>query len=119
SYMGLKKGQYHAGIDPAQLEELEWNCEKIEYFEIKNAKEGDFIDTLEFNVLDDAIADKTTEASQEPMKKEDAVIFRVQVFTSSKRCEENQVSTNWGKLDCYYHDGLYKYTLGEFRKLKE
>jgi hypothetical protein len=51
AFLGLKSGAYRAQLDSAQLEKRKWEGTKTGYdFNIKNSKEGDYVDYLEFGL---------------------------------------------------------------------
>ncbi len=47
------------------------------------------------------------------------IVFRVQIKTSGRKIDTNDSMFNGMKVYRYYHEGLYKYTVGEFTNLKK
>ncbi len=52
SYMGLKSGEYTARVDKEQLEKLDLEVKGDFSFNIHNTREGDYVDNLEFYLIE-------------------------------------------------------------------
>jgi hypothetical protein len=101
NYMGLEPGDYVAGLDSAQMNNLDFKAVKEQIdFTIKSTSEGDIVSGIDF-VLSDRITQKTpvitvkkVPASKNKPAADSASVFIGQITTDQK----NQRTLVWGEL---------------------
>lgn len=148
SYLGLKPGNYIAGIDPSQMTKLEMVASPEIKFSIKPNIDGDVIDTFEFIVK--KIKEEVEIEENEPVKEsavetisikksadttsgnkriqgpDKSIVYSVQLAALRQKADINSVFSALLKAmpqlkiqESLEKDGLYHYRTGKFSTPRE
>lgn len=113
---GLPAGNYKAIIDTDRLETFTIK-EKQFAFSIQESGKG-FLITKDFVLSPSHPKTHTMERAGDGSK--DDLVFKVQILATNKRISINhKLFNNLGKVQSYYHQGLHKYSVGNFELLEE
>jgi len=117
---GLKATLRSVRDENVQLkEQLNENIRKIKYLEDEQKTKGDVVSQTKSNKNISEIKKKSEMFSTESDTKNQEIIFKVQIITSSTRLAKNSPQFKTFEAVWEYKDGdLYKYTVGNQRDLK-